>query len=56
MKGVTEVKPSVSEKLVRVQFDPEQTSVKELVKTINEKTSYRCREPKPSGKPGAEKS
>jgi len=56
VKGVEEVKPSVSEKLVRVTFDPKLTSVKQLVKTINTKTRYRAREPQPSGKPGSGKS
>ena len=56
MKGVTEVKPSVEEKLVRVKFDPDQTSVKSLVQTINTKTSYRAREPKSSEKSGSGKS
>ena len=32
--------------------DPQTTSVKELVKTINTKTSYRAREPKPAPKKG----
>jgi copper chaperone CopZ len=50
VKGVTEIKPSVPDKLVHVKFDPQQTSVKQLVKTINEKTTYLAREPKPSSK------
>ena len=47
VKGVTKCTPSVPDKLVRVTFDPTQTSVKELVKTINEKTDYQASEPKP---------
>jgi hypothetical protein len=45
-KGVEKVRTSVPEKLVHVTFDPQRTSVKELVKTINTKTEYRAREPK----------
>jgi copper chaperone CopZ len=48
VKGVVEVKPSVPEKVVRVTFDPDQTSVKALVNEINTKTSYKCSEPKKS--------
>jgi copper chaperone CopZ len=53
VKGVVEVKPSVDEKLVRVKFDPKQTSVKALVNQINTKTEYRASEPKATTKPKA---
>jgi hypothetical protein len=49
-KGVQKVRTSVPEKLVHVTFDPQLTSVKDLVKTINTKTEYRAREPKPDRK------
>lgn len=47
------MKPSVPQKLVHVKYDPAKTNVKALVKTINTKTSYRAREPKPTEKASA---
>jgi copper chaperone CopZ len=50
VRGVQEVKPSIPEKVVRVRFDPDRTSVKALVREINGSTAFHANMPKPPAK------
>src|SRR5579862_138533 len=45
VRGVQEVKPSIPERVIRVRFDPDRTSVKALVQEINGTTPYHARFP-----------